>query len=132
MLRLDNLRPGGTLRWKAEDCRLEMSDSVMWKVNTSKVVAPPVLIKDRWVNPREQVLNVLITCQRYMLGKPSSLPSTEGSFTPSASMTVLGEKLGMDSWIGQASCCGLGREPFFSGAVALFIVVNYFTKGCYA
>jgi hypothetical protein len=30
----------------------------MWKVGTSKVVAPPVLIKDRWVDPREQVLNV--------------------------------------------------------------------------
>jgi hypothetical protein len=39
MLRLDNLRPGGALRWKAEDHRLERSRSVMWKAGTSKIVA---------------------------------------------------------------------------------------------
>jgi hypothetical protein len=40
MLRLDNLRLGGALRWKAEDCQMEWSGSEMWKVGTSKVVAP--------------------------------------------------------------------------------------------
>jgi hypothetical protein len=35
-----NLRLGRALRWKAEDHRLERSESVMWKVGTSKVVAP--------------------------------------------------------------------------------------------
>jgi hypothetical protein len=39
MLRFVNLRPGGALRWKAEDCRLGRSGSVMWKVGTSKIVA---------------------------------------------------------------------------------------------
>jgi hypothetical protein len=29
------------------------------------------------------------------------------------------EKLGTDPWIGQPVCCGLCREPFFSGAVTL-------------
>jgi hypothetical protein len=53
-------------------------------------------VKDRWVDPREQVLNVPITCQRYGSGKPTSLPLTEGGFTPTASMVVLGEKLGMN------------------------------------
>jgi hypothetical protein len=34
----DNLRPGGALRWKVEDCRLGWSGSVMWQDGTSKVV----------------------------------------------------------------------------------------------
>jgi hypothetical protein len=37
---MDNLRPGGALRWKVEDRRLGMSGSVMWQADTSKVVAP--------------------------------------------------------------------------------------------
>jgi hypothetical protein len=41
MLRLDNLRPGGVLRWKAEDRQLGKSRSEMWKAGTSKVVLPP-------------------------------------------------------------------------------------------
>jgi hypothetical protein len=76
-------------------------------------------------------LNVLIACQRYGPSKPSSLPSTEGGFTPTTLMAVLREKLGTDLWIGQLSCCGLGREPFFSGAVALSIFVDDFIKVCY-
>jgi hypothetical protein len=39
MLRLDNLRPDGALRW---------------------LQPPHVSVKDRWVGPREQVLNVPI------------------------------------------------------------------------
>jgi hypothetical protein len=58
MFRLDNLRSGGALRCKAEDRRLGRSGSVMWKASTSKIVAPPMLVKDRWVGPCEQVLNV--------------------------------------------------------------------------
>jgi hypothetical protein len=91
-----------------------------------------LLIKDRWVDPYEQVLNVLIVCQRYGPGKPSSLPSTEGGFTPTASMAILREKLGMDPRIGQPACCGLCQELFFSGAVALSIIVDDFMKGFYA
>jgi hypothetical protein len=74
-------------------------------------------------------LNIPIACRRYGSGKPSTLPSIEGGFTPTTSMVVLGEKLGMDLWIGQLACCGLGQEPFFSGAVALFIAVDDFAKG---
>jgi hypothetical protein len=37
---IDNLRSDGALRWKAKDCRLGMSGSVMWQAGTSKVVAP--------------------------------------------------------------------------------------------
>jgi hypothetical protein len=36
---LFKLRPGGALRWKAEDCRLGRAGSVMWQVGTSNVVA---------------------------------------------------------------------------------------------
>jgi hypothetical protein len=41
-----------------------------------------VSVKDWWVDPRKQVLNVLIACWRYELDKPISLLSTEGGFTP--------------------------------------------------
>jgi hypothetical protein len=67
----------------------------------------------------------------YVPSKPSNLPSTEGGFTPTISMAGSGEKLVTDPWIGQSSCCGLSREPFFSGAVALSIAVDDGTKGCY-
>jgi hypothetical protein len=46
-------------------------------------------------------------------------------------MVALGENLGTDPWIDQPVCCGLCREPFFSGAVALSIVVADFVKGCH-
>jgi hypothetical protein len=29
-------------------------------------------------------------------------------FTPTTSMAVVGEKLGMDPWVSQPACCGLG------------------------
>jgi hypothetical protein len=67
----------------------------------------------------------------YGPSKPSKLTSTEGDFTPTTSMVGLGEKLGTDPRIGQPSCCGLGRESIISGAVALSIIVDGFTKGCY-
>jgi hypothetical protein len=91
-----------------------------------------VSVKHRWVGPREQVLNILTTYQSYGPSKSSILPSTEGGFTPTASMVALGEKLGMDPRIGQPSDYGLGREPYFLGTVALSIAVDEFTKGCYA
>jgi hypothetical protein len=40
MLRLDNLRSGGALRWKVKDRWLGRLESEMWKAGTSKVVAP--------------------------------------------------------------------------------------------
>jgi hypothetical protein len=65
-----NLRPGGALRWKVEDHWLGRSGILMWQASTSKVVATPVSVKDQWVGPCEQVLNVLITCWCY---RPSKL-----------------------------------------------------------
>jgi hypothetical protein len=44
------------------DSWLGRSGSGMWQAGTSKVVAPPVSVKDRWVAPRELALNVLIAC----------------------------------------------------------------------
>jgi hypothetical protein len=49
---------------------------------------------------------------------------------PTASLPGSGEKLGIDPQIGQPTCWGLCREPFFSGAVTLSIVVNDFVKCC--
>jgi hypothetical protein len=53
-------------------------------------------------------------------------------FAPTASMAILGEKLGTDMQISQPVCCGLCREPFFLGAVALLNSVYNYMKGCYA
>jgi hypothetical protein len=50
---------------------------------------------------------------------------------PTISLAGSGEKLGMNPQIGQPSYCGLCREPFFSGAVALSIAVDDGAKGCY-
>jgi hypothetical protein len=52
-------------------------------------------------------------------------------FDPTASLVGSGEKLGMDPWIDQPVCCGLCREPFFSGAVALLNSVGDSAKGCH-
>jgi hypothetical protein len=67
----------------------------------------------------------------YEPSKHSSLSSTESGFTPTASIAGSGEKLGTDPWIGQSSCCGLCREPFFLRAVTLSIAVDDGAKGCY-
>jgi hypothetical protein len=91
-----------------------------------------VLVKDRWVHPREQVLNIPIACQRYEPGKPSSWLSIEASLFPNVSLAVMGEKMGTNLQTDQLACCGLGWEPFFSGAEGLFKSVNDYTKGCYA
>jgi hypothetical protein len=40
------------------------------------------------------------------------LSSTEAWLKPTASLVGLGEKLGVDSWIGQLTCCGLCQESF--------------------
>jgi hypothetical protein len=52
-------------------------------------------------------------------------------FAFTASMAVLGEKLGMNSWIDQPACCELCRELIFSGAVALLNFVDDYAKVCY-
>jgi hypothetical protein len=71
-----------------------------------------VLFKDRGVGTHEQVLNVSIACWRYELGKPSSRLSIEACRFPTASLTVMGEELGMDpqtvsqravGWVGSRS-----------------------------
>jgi hypothetical protein len=73
-----------------------------------------VLVKDRWIGPHEQVLNVPITYWYYGPSKPSSLTSTEGDFTLTASMVGLGEKLGTDPQIGQLVMLWIGSRALFS------------------
>jgi hypothetical protein len=67
----------------------------------------------------------------YGPSKSISMSSTEGSFTPTALMAALGEKLSRIPRIDQPTCCWLCQEPFFLGAVALFIAVDDFMKGCH-
>jgi hypothetical protein len=88
-----------------------------------------VSVKHRWVDPREQVLNVPIACWSYGPSKPSSLSSTEAWLKSTASLVGLGEKYGIDSWIGQPACCGLCQESFFSGAVRSVQICRRLVKG---
>jgi hypothetical protein len=44
------------------DHGLGRSGSGIWKADAFKAVALPVSVKDQWVGPHEQVLNVLIAC----------------------------------------------------------------------
>jgi hypothetical protein len=50
---------------------------------------------------------------------------------PPASLAGSGEKLGMDSRIGQLVCCGLCRETFFLGAVGSVQICRCLMKGCH-
>jgi hypothetical protein len=50
---------------------------------------------------------------------------------PPASLDGSGEKLGMDPRIGQPTCYGLCREPFFSGAVGYVQICRRLAKGCH-
>jgi hypothetical protein len=90
-----------------------------------------VSVKDRWVGPREQVLNVLIAS--WYMGPISLVACRQQRVTlpPLLQWLPRGEKLGMDPRIGQPSCARLYREPFFLGVVVLFITVDDFMKGCY-
>jgi hypothetical protein len=111
------------------DRRMEKSWSGMWKADTVKAIALPVSIKDRWVGPHEQVMNVPITCWCYGPGKSSSWMSTEAYLFPTASLVVVGENLGTNLRIQRSSSCGLCQELFFSGAVDLYKSIDDFTKG---
>jgi hypothetical protein len=62
MLILDTLRPGGALRWKVEIIGWEGQGVICGKLAPLRLQYLLVLVKDRWVGPREQVLNVLIAC----------------------------------------------------------------------
>jgi hypothetical protein len=44
-------------------------------------------------------------------------------------MAVMEEKLGTNPRTGHPSCCGLSREPSFSGVVDLFKSVDNYVKG---
>jgi hypothetical protein len=65
-------------------------------------------VKDRWVDPHEQVLNVPIAYQRYVPEKHNSQLSREACLFPTISLVVMGEKLGIDLRTSKPSCCGLG------------------------
>jgi hypothetical protein len=58
--------------------------------------------------------------------------SREACIFLTASLVVVGEKLGTDPWIRQSSSCGLCPEPFFLGEVDLYKSVDDFAKCCYA
>jgi hypothetical protein len=64
--------------------------------------------------------------------EPSSWLSTEACLFSTTLFTIVGEKLGMDPQTSKPSCCGLGRQPFFSWVVGLFKSVDDYMKGCYA
>jgi hypothetical protein len=62
---------------------------------------------------------------------PSSWSSSGAWLTPPASLAGSGEKLGTDPRISQPTCCGLCREPFFSGVVGSVQIYRHPVKGCH-
>jgi hypothetical protein len=90
-----------------------------------------VSVTDRWVGPCEQILNVPIACWYMSTVSLVAYREWRVALPPLLQWLPRGEKLCMDPWIDQPSCCGLGQESFFSGAVALFITVDDFLKDCY-
>jgi hypothetical protein len=62
---------------------------------------------------------------------PSSWSSSGAWLTPPASLAGSGEKLGTDPRNGQPTCCGLCREPFFSGVVGSIQICRCLVKGCH-
>jgi hypothetical protein len=84
------------------------------------------LIKDRCGCPPPPRVSIEHTDRMLVYGycKPSIQSSIEAWLFPTASLAVVGEKLGTNPWIGQPSCYGLCREPFFLG---LWICSNLLT-----
>jgi hypothetical protein len=64
-------------------------------------------------------------------GKSSSWLPTKNCLFPTASLAIMGEKMGMDPRIRRSSSCRLCWEPFFSGEVDLYKSVDNFMKGWY-
>jgi hypothetical protein len=129
---IDILRPGGALRWKVE--------TVVGKVREWYV--------ESWhfqgCSPRLCRLRtngLTHTIKYWMYGShtdnmdPVSIVADRQQkvgFIPTTSLVDSGEKLGMDPRIDQPACCGLCREPFFSGAVVLLNSIDDYVKVCYA
>jgi hypothetical protein len=127
-----NWRLGGALRWKGKTAGWESRGVVCEKPAPSRLWPPPVSIKDWWVGPHEQVLNVPIACWWHVPSKPSSSLSTEVWLKITASFVGLWEKLGTDPQIDRPTCWRLCREPFFSGAVGSIQICRQLVKDCYA
>jgi hypothetical protein len=55
-------RPGGAIRGKWRQLVGKVGEWVCGKPTPSRLLPPLVSVKDRWVGPHEQVLNVPIAC----------------------------------------------------------------------
>jgi hypothetical protein len=55
-----NLRPGRGLRWKVKTIGWEGQGVVCGEPAPPRLYPPPVSVKDRWIAPRKQALNVSI------------------------------------------------------------------------
>jgi hypothetical protein len=119
------------LRWKVETASWEWRGVVCGKSAPPRLQPPPMSIRDRWVAPASKYWTYRSHAGIYGPSKPSSRHQQMLGFVPTASMVGSGEKLDTDPRIGQPAYCGLCREPFCLGAVALLNSVDDFTKDCY-
>jgi hypothetical protein len=67
----------------------------------------------------------------YGPSKPSSWSPTGAWLTPTTSLVGSGEKLSTDPRVYQPTCCGLCREPFFSGVVGSIQICQRPINDCY-
>jgi hypothetical protein len=102
----------------------ERLGSGTWKTSISKVVAPPMSVKDRLVGPHEQVLNIPFAYWCYGPNKPSSRSSIDAWLCPHCFIGWLRREAGYGPMDRSAARCGLCWEPFFSRAVGLLNSVD--------
>jgi hypothetical protein len=107
--------------------------SLTWKDEIAPVhqviVAPPASVKDRWVDTREQVLNILIICCRYVPSKLTS--STDDWLSLLLKWLCWKRNWVADLRINQTVCWRLCREPFFSGVVGSVQLCRVSVKCCH-
>jgi hypothetical protein len=105
--------------WKVESQQLQGYSPCLCQLRTNGLA----LVRKYWMYQSHVGV--------YGPSKPSSRSPTRAWIMPIASLVGSGEKLGTDPQIGQPVCCGLCREPFFSGAVGSIQICRRLVKGCY-
>jgi hypothetical protein len=83
-----------------------------------------VLVKDRSIGPRDQVLNISIAYWCYGPSKPSIQPLIDAWLYPHCFIGWLRREDGYEPMDRSAAHCGLCRERFFLGVVGLLNSVD--------
>jgi hypothetical protein len=86
--------PDEAFGWKRETAGWEGRRVVCGKPAPLRLYPPPMSVKEWWVGPREQVLNVPIACWWYELGNPNSRLLIDAWLCPHCFIGWLGREAG--------------------------------------